>query len=504
MSCRELDRPDPLVYIRRTTGGGVGGVIYAWDYYLMASLPTNDNVRYSMHENADGSAATPLHEINNNRYNDVVCKSTHVAYRIGGFSRSAPIAIGDAKNDVDKQKETTDNGCILMIVSSSNFYARLPECWPWSCRRWTAEGSGALVATGAKNKDGEELYKAVHKVIWYKEDEKGEKVQVDKHEYYRESNSKTDPATTWDKQEPISSKMPKITISIAAPSGDESTTVISLPVFKITKDTYSSDIGIASQEKNIKMSNVSMMEIGTPDVMFGARFETVKYKTASKKQNGEYDKLSDAILKNCNCADSTKQIKVGVEIFPVLCNGKCKLVIKFGFLCYDQIDGKPSAGRSTKRLISPFWSCRMNEIIYLTNEEVENRPIIASLFVGLDGTELKDKENLGIPITANDNDLYILTGQDYYQATVDNKLTQVPYNYADGPSIKIDYPKNQGESFGKTPTYLMADASCCSYCKTADKDGVITFSNNLYCNALDPECKGDPYGVYDDPCPVTK
>jgi hypothetical protein len=487
MSCKELDRPDPLVYIRRTSGGGVGGVIYAWDYYLMASLPTNDNVRYSRHENADGSVGIPLHEINNNRYNDVVCKATHLAYRIGGFARSAPIAIGDAKNEIDKKKETTDNGCILMIVSSSNFYTRLPECWPWSCRRWTAESSGVIKKTGKQNNDKEDLYTSEQIITWYKEDDSGSKVQVDQYTYSGDE--------TWGQ---ISDKIPKINI-VGSIEG-VSYLIKQKKIFKVTKDTYSSDVSIIAQDANIKMKNITMMEQGVPSPMAGAMFESSVYKTAEKDENEEYIPFDEDTLNLCNCDSGTKEIKIGIEIFPVLCNGTCKLVIKYGFLCYNTINGAPSGGRSTKKLISPFWSCRINETIELFNEEHPERQLIGTAEITLDGTDLQEKESFGLP--KNPNALYVITGQDYYHDKINNRLYQIPYNISDGPGKTIYYSKNSGESFGKSPTYLSAHSSCCVYCKTV-KDKIITYSNNLYCYALDPECDGDPYEIHDNACPTT-
>ena len=49
---RNYDRDESLVYIRRTSNTtGVrtaGGIIGNWEYYHMASLPTNDNPRYTL------------------------------------------------------------------------------------------------------------------------------------------------------------------------------------------------------------------------------------------------------------------------------------------------------------------------------------------------------------------------------------------------------------------------------------------------------------------------
>jgi hypothetical protein len=95
----------------------------------------------------------------------------------------------------------------------------------------------------------------------------------------------------------------------------------------------------------------------------------------------------------------------------------------------------------------------------------------------------------------------VVTGADYYHEKVDNKPVRKPYNTCDGPTRRIYYRSKSGESFGKAQEYLAAGTDCCKYCKSADEDGNITFTNNVYCSALDPECEGKPYGMYDDPCP---
>jgi hypothetical protein len=171
MSCDDIEGTEVLVYVRRATGGGTGGVTYKWDYYQMASLPTNDNVRYRTVKLRDKDSPTiPLHEIGNNRYEDMVCKSTHLAYKVGAFNRSAVISPGEAKNPVDKLKESSTNKCVLLMTSSNNFYQRLPECWPWSCRRWTID------IIDVKDEQGNVTG---YNYIVFKQDINGYKVQVD-------------------------------------------------------------------------------------------------------------------------------------------------------------------------------------------------------------------------------------------------------------------------------------------------------------------------------------
>lgn len=476
MSCRETDKPEVLVYVRRTTGGGVNGVIYNWDYYLMASLPTNDNVRYSRPEHwQSDKPEIPLHEIGNNRYEDMVCKSTHLAYRVGGFNRLGAIEIDGAKNEVDKKKETTDNPCVLLLVSSSNFYARLPECWPWSCRRWTAEISGEYDKTTGKSK----------KIIkYFKEDQDGKKVAV------------TD--------------IPYINISVKGEGGVNISAT--KKIYKVTKDTYGSDItkGGGTNPDPITILPPGVAE--EQETMNGSFYQAQTLMTASKNEEGDYEEFSDEILELYKCGQGTKEIKFGIEIFPVLCRGTCKLVIKMGYMCYDKIGGTPKGGRSGKRLISPFWSCRINEEFSLYREATpgqeptsaeQNRPSMATAKVYLNATDLMGQEDFGPDEIGKTKQLTVITGSDYYHDIINNQKYRIPWNTCDGPPRRIYYGRSAGETFGKSQEYLNAGADCCKYCKSADEDGNITFSNNLYCSALDPECDGKPYGMYDDPCPKT-
>lgn len=489
MSCDDITGSEVLVYVRRTAGGGVNGVIYNWDYYQMASLPTNDNVRYQKPKNKNPVVA--LHEIGNNRYEDMVCKSTHIAYKIGGFSRSAPIPIGEAENQVDKKIETTDNKCVLLMVSSSNFYQRLPECWPWSCRRWTIDISGSLGA------DGKTKYK--HYTI-YSQDINGNKIEAPNAGWtFRSSNTDEDIKASLTGG---ASSLPIFRVTIKGERVDYSD---AKPVFKVGLNTYGSDItGSSGTDQTDTMPSAS-----APDAiaMNGSYYYEKVIATAYQPEPGKYDPMDGNVLQFTKCGSSTWQVKIAFELFPVLCDGVCKLVMKLGYRCSNKDpEGKDlgaSTGRSTKKIISPFWSCRINERIEMYDEDDETRPILNYAEVTLDGTDLKGKESFGEGDVNQQGILTVITGADYYEETRGGKQYRVPYNTCDGPTKRIYYSRNSGETFGKAQEYLGAGADCCKYCKTADEDGNITFSNNFYCSALDPECDGKPYGMYDDPCPKT-
>jgi len=509
MSCDDITGSEVLVYVRRTNGGGVNGVIYSWDYYQMASLPTNDNVRYQKPKD-NKNPSVPLHEIGNNRYEDMVCKSTHIAYKIGGFSRSAPIPIDEAKNEVDKRIETTDNRCVLLMVSSSSFYQRLPECWPWSCRRWTIDISGKVEKDGTKKK----IYSI------YKQDINGDWEAVPGITTTNPSDN-ADEELTRIKNYMIANKLvPIFTAELSVESeGGQINKTYQEPVFKIGSDTYGSDITGSSGNGKID----TMPTVSAPDsiAMNGSFYEEVEFAKATENNPGDPKTISDREAADSGCDKSSQKVMVALEVFPVLCNGVCKLVIKTGYKCVDK-DNKSKGGNSVKKLISPFWSCRINENVFLYQNpatgETASGPIQILAKITLDGTDLKGEEILqtDAPIDdyaqerdgsdfdtmpTKDGKWRVVTGADYYHETVDNKPVRKPYNVCDGPTRRIYYRTKSGENFGKAQDYLGAGADCCKYCKSADENGNITFTNNVYCSALDPECEGKSYAVYDDPCP---
>lgn len=325
MSCNDIGKSENLIYIRRTNGGSsTGGVIYSWDYHLMASMPTNDNVRYQKNKD-EGNPSIQLHEISNNRYEDVICKSTHLAYLIGGFSRSAPIPVNGGKNEIEKLNETTNNACVLLFTSSSNFYRRLPECWPWSCRRWTRE------VTRKCNGEIETDY-------YYYQDPYGTKVE------YGDFS---------DKKEFQPKQIPKLQLNFYnnAVEPDEGS-AFQFDIETVTKDEY---------PDNCTSTPSNPVDIHLNKNYFNGHL----YKEVLVIEKDEYS-IDEEILKAYGCTDTDEKIKLGVEIFPILCNGICKLVIKFASLCYDsKTSSNYTIGIGTKKLVSPFWSCRINEGITL-------------------------------------------------------------------------------------------------------------------------------------------
>jgi hypothetical protein len=460
MSCDDIEGTEVLVYVRRAIGGGTGGVTYKWDYYQMASLPTNDNVRYRTVKLRDKDSPTiPLHEIGNNRYEDMVCKSTHLAYKVGAFNRSAVISPGEAKNPVDKLKESSTNKCVLLMTSSNNFYQRLPECWPWSCRRWTID------ITDNKDEQGK-VISYTYKV--FKQDINGYKVEV---------NNFTIPVNHTDYQIiniliNDSSKLPRFALETQSSSGvGNFYSLTTRPVFKVGINKT------ASHPESIAMD--------------GSFYEETQVATASFK-DGQYT-LTDDEADVTQCPKSSQKVFLAFELFPVLCDGTCKLIVRLGYKCVDKDNGS-SGGRQVQKNISPFWSCRINETIEMFNEDEENRPLLNLAKVTLDGTETRSLESF----TENGEQLAVITGADYYYD--DNNIRKM-YNLADGEVEKSYYNWKGGGNFGKAQEYLAAQSTCCKYCKKVDPiTKVATYYPNVYCTALDTACDGRGYADYKEPC----
>jgi len=463
MSCDDIEGTEVLVYVRRAIGGGTGGATYKWDYYQMASLPTNDNVRYrTVKLRSQDSPTIPLHEIGNNRYEDMVCKSTHLAYKVGAFNRSAVISGGESKNPVDKLKESGTNKCVLLMTSSNNFYQRLPECWPWSCRRWTID------ITDNKDEQGKVIsytYKA------FKQDINGYKVETD----------------GW--TIPVNYTYSQI--------NDVLTTAGRLPMFSLDIQALIVGVGVVTPSIRRRVFKVGINKTEShPEsiAMDGSFYKETQVATGTPLEGGGYQLTGDE-AEITKCGILSKAVFLAFELFPVLCDGTCKLIVKFGYKCVDK-DNNESVGRQVQKNIYPFWSCRINETIEMFNEDEENRPLLNLAKVTLDGTETQSLE----VFEEGDNEkLSVITGADYYY---DGNNVRKMYNLADGEVERFYYTSNGGGSFGKAAEYIAAQSSCCKYCKKVDPiTKVATYYPNVYCTALDDACYGNPYVYYKEPCP---
>lgn len=72
--------------------------------------------------------------------------------------------------------------------------------------------------------------------------------------------------------------------------------------------------------------------------------------------------LDDAQMEQCGCDPDDAKVEFGVEIFPILHQATCKLILKAGFLCYKTLQCLvPDVGVASKKIIHPFNSCKFNE-----------------------------------------------------------------------------------------------------------------------------------------------
>lgn len=445
MSCKETDRPDVLVYLRRTTGGDTA--IYSWDYYLMSSLPTNDNVRYSRPENyKTDKNNTPLHEIGNNRYEDVVCKSTHLAYRIGGFAKRTAIPVGEAKNLVDKQYETDANQCVLLFTSSSSFYQRTPECWPWSCRRWTREIKAKRDKNGNFALDKITGKKILESDTCYREDSYGNKVPV------------------------LYESLPNLVLTVGFTQ--------MIPIYKLTIDEMGDDY-----------------QVNNPQ---GPKFYG---HYASSRQI--LTDPNEGSLAFTGCPEGTKGVFLVFEIFPVLCKGTCSLIIKFGYTCSTTKNednyapaSNPTPGKIMKRVISPFNACMMEEDLSMFNMDTPELPspmLYTSAYINMTAVYdlLTEKPGLWQQLTPVPE-----TGQNFDVRTDPDTKKLAPYywNLSDPPTRRVDYYSKGTENVGSANKFIDAQSSCCKKCKKVDPETKkVTYFDNPFCYELDKECDGMSY-----------
>jgi hypothetical protein len=147
----------------------------------------------------------PLHTLNSFRDQPIAakmhlqgvgCKATHLAYRIGNVGKASeehfnPAASFGSLSNKD-ELITSNNPAVLLFNNSSSFYSRLPECWPWSCRRWTVEST-----------------------IKYNKQPDGTQTPYLQTKYYTQDQ-------TGKKQETSYGSIPSVTVGFTSWTGDES------------------------------------------------------------------------------------------------------------------------------------------------------------------------------------------------------------------------------------------------------------------------------------------
>jgi len=327
----------------------------------------------------------PLHELNSFRdaqnvlklhYQGVGCKAAHLAYKVGTAGRASEEVFNPAGTDNSNEIVTANNPAALVFNNSSKFYSRLPECWPWSCRRWTVESTIKYT----KNPDNTETPYLV--TNYYTQDTNGKKISVG------------------------FGDIPKITIQFDAATGDSNTQTIPIlngdpfPTLDATNDNkHGSGSSIVPGNKN--------------DYFNGSYFKTIPI--ASGKMVG----LADAEMQMFGCDVNDTKIELGVEIFPLMHDAQCKLIMKIGFLCYPSGCDTPNMGLGNKKIIYPFNSCRFNESMTVNLAKVAFPSVnIEEKSLDFDETENTIISYLKIKNPAGSSEPYKLN---YPQMSIDGK-----------------------------------------------------------------------------------
>lgn len=266
----------------------------------------------------------PLHEISQWQYSEsygakpesfpnavtMDCKCTQLAYKVGSSWYSAP----EERFNTDNSNFFDYQPGVLLFNRSPSHYKRLPECWPWSCRRYIVEKSVNPSSVPPNQKV----------VEYYSQDGSGNKTLINFDD------------------------IPTINLSLDSIIGSKSSSLyvmnddpiyFPMPYYEAGKGTVSES---PPSEKNyIDGYSCVRSEINMAD-------------------------LDDYIIEDiCGCNLDDEKIELVGEVFPVLHNATCKLVLKTGFLCYaTKSCNAPKPTRVTKKIVYPFNSCRFNEVLY--------------------------------------------------------------------------------------------------------------------------------------------
>lgn len=274
----------------------------------------------------------PLHELNSTtnpqksprmHFQGVDCKATHLAYKIGGVGTKATVEhVNYAGTDNQNEIVYANNPAVLLFNNSSSFYKRLPECWPWSCRRWHVESfvSGKVVKVGPPSSS---VYTLV--TNFYSQNQKGELVTASR------------------------GSIPTIDISFSSFTGDQ--------------DTKNLCILDGDPDPKLDYSALGNQASNAPP--------TIAYSDNKKYFNGYYydtleiKKLSDINKLACGCTLDDVKVELAAEIFPLMHKAECKLIMKVGYLCYPSGCNVPNIGTAVKKIIYPFNACKFNDKLTL-------------------------------------------------------------------------------------------------------------------------------------------
>jgi len=277
----------------------------------------------------------PLHELNSFRDQSIVarlhlqgvgCKAAHLAYRVGTAGKASEERFNYASSfgSLSNKDEviTANNPAVLLFNNSSNFYSRLPECWPWSCRRWTVEST-----------------------ISYKKQPDGTQTPFLQTAYYTQDQ-------TGKKKETSYSNIPNVTIEFNTWTGDDS--IEDIPI--LNGDPFP----VLDSSNDNKYASGSIISFTSDKTKY---FNGYYSKTVQVQSAGG---LGDADLRTFGCdPERTDRVAIAVEIFPLLHDAQCKLIMKMGYLCYPSGCSYPDMGVGNKKIIYPFNACKFNETMRL-------------------------------------------------------------------------------------------------------------------------------------------
>ena len=367
----------------------------------------------------------PLHEINSTtntqtsprmHFQGVDCKATHMAYKIGGVGPRATIEhVNYAGTDNQNEIIYANNPAVLLFNNSSSFYKRLPECWPWSCRRWTVESfvSGELVttgatgptgstgATGASGSTGTMKYTLI--TNYYTQNQSGAKIKVGY------------------------GNVPKIEISFSSFTGKSQKKT--MPVLNGNPFPTLDYTALGNEKSN----SPPIINYGNEiNYLNGYYYDKLEISKVDKKTKEESE-ISDSQKLACGCKLDDKKVEFATEIFPLLHNSECKLIMKMGYLCYPNGTGctVPNIGTAVKKIIYPFNACKFNDSLTLPLPKLDfpevdvdwnSITVMETEMVEVCYAVVDDYRKVGSDADPNKSNVALMLHGDYLVDSSDNKL----------------------------------------------------------------------------------
>lgn len=279
------------------------------------------------------------------------CKVTQIGYKVSNADKythkkswvTNREGFPDRRIWISPESETP-SAYVFYSADNGAGYSRLPECWPWSCRRWTVSKT-----KGEEKKiifDGVE-YSYNDTIFAYNtEDASGNRIATSIGE------------------------IPRFTIKMSSFSGDEKT----YNPYILNEDPFST-VDWTPAENKLGKGYTPVDPV--PGSYFNGYFSGVIDIT---------ENLDDAQVMQCGCKEKDVKVELMTELFPVMHNATCKYVVKLGYLCYPTLKCTvPNVGTTFKKIIYPFNSCKFNETFEIDLEkltypdvEINNQTLVVS------------------------------------------------------------------------------------------------------------------------------